>query len=96
MLFHGGLLAAEVTPMTARSKPANRGKNEDRNPWEPSGLHIRASRHRDELIEEARSLMATGRIREARAAEKRAGQVDQLIGAVESDGTRGASTGRSQ
>ena len=47
--------------------------------------HARASQHREELREEARSLMASGRIREARAVESRAGQVDQLVGALESD-----------
>jgi hypothetical protein len=45
----------------------------------------RASHHRDELIEEARSLMAAGRVREARAVEGRAGQVNQLLGAIESE-----------
>lgn len=50
-----------------------------------SSLYTRASQHRDELLEEARSLMATGRIREARAVEGRAGQVGQLLGALESE-----------
>lgn len=43
----------------------------------------RASHHRDDLIEEARALMAAGRVREARAVEGRAGQVKQLLGAME-------------
>jgi electron transfer flavoprotein alpha subunit len=47
--------------------------------------HQRASRHREELLEEARSLMSAGRVREARAVESRAGQVAQLVGALESD-----------
>jgi len=47
--------------------------------------HLRASQHREELLEEARSLMASGRVREARAVESRAGQVGQLVGALESD-----------
>ena len=47
--------------------------------------HSRASQHRTDLLEEARSLMAAGRVREARAVESRAGQVDQLVGALESD-----------
>jgi hypothetical protein len=47
--------------------------------------HERASRHRDELLQEARSLMADGRVREARAVEARANQVDQLVGALGSD-----------
>ena len=45
----------------------------------------RASHHRDELLDEARSLMAAGRVREARAVEGRAGQVNQLLGAIESE-----------
>lgn len=45
----------------------------------------RASQHREELLEEARSLMASGRVREARAVASRAGQVEQLVGALESD-----------
>ena len=47
--------------------------------------HQRAAQHRDDLLEEARTLMAAGRIREARAVESRAGQVQQLVGALESD-----------
>jgi hypothetical protein len=47
--------------------------------------HDRAAHHRDELLEEARSLLASGRVREARAVEGRAGQVGQLVGALESD-----------
>jgi hypothetical protein len=47
--------------------------------------HARASQHREELLEEVRSLMAAGRVREARAVESRAGQVGQLVGALESD-----------
>jgi hypothetical protein len=47
--------------------------------------HSRAAQHRADLLEEARSLLAAGRVREARAVESRAGQVDQLVGALESD-----------
>jgi electron transfer flavoprotein alpha subunit len=47
--------------------------------------HQRASQHREELLQEARSLMSAGRVREARAVESRAGQVAQLVGALESD-----------
>jgi len=47
--------------------------------------HERASQHRDELLQEAHSLMADGRVREARAVEARANQVDQLVGALGSD-----------
>ncbi len=47
--------------------------------------HARAAQHREDLLEEARSLQAAGRVREARAVENRAGQVEQLVGALESD-----------
>jgi hypothetical protein len=47
--------------------------------------HSRASQHREELLDEARSLMAAGRVREARAVESRAGQVRQLVDALDSD-----------
>ena len=47
--------------------------------------HQLASQHRDELLQEARSLMAAGRVGEARAVEGRASQVDQLVGALGSD-----------
>ena len=59
--------------------------------------HLRASQHREELLEEARSLLAAGRVREARAVESRAGQVGQLVGALESDlRAEDAETGRPQ
>ena len=48
-------------------------------------LHLRAAHHREELLEEARALLAAGKVREARAVEKRAGQVEQLVGALEAD-----------
>jgi hypothetical protein len=47
--------------------------------------HDRASHHREELLQEARSLMSAGRVREARAVEARANQVDQLVSALDSD-----------
>ena len=47
--------------------------------------HFRASQHRDELLEEAHELRRAGRIREARSVEKRAAQVDQLVGALEAE-----------
>ena len=50
-----------------------------------SGMQGRASQRRDELIEEAHTLRRSGKIREAKGVEKRAGQVDQLLGALESD-----------
>jgi len=46
---------------------------------------LRASRHRQDLLDEARALLAEGRVREARAVEKRASQVEQLVSALESD-----------
>ena len=47
--------------------------------------YSRASQHRDELLEEAHELRRAGRIREARSVEKRAAQVDQLVGALEAE-----------
>jgi hypothetical protein len=49
------------------------------------GLCLRASQHRDDLLAEAKDLQAAGRIREARAVEKRAAQVEQLVGALETE-----------
>jgi hypothetical protein len=48
-------------------------------------MHLRASQHREELLEEARSLRRDGKIREAKGVEKRAQQVDQLVGALEGE-----------
>ena len=47
--------------------------------------HFRASQYRDGLLEEALELRRAGRIREARSVEKRAAQVDQLVGALEAE-----------
>jgi hypothetical protein len=47
--------------------------------------HSRASQHRSTLLDEARSLLSAGKVGEARAVEKRANQLDQLVGALESD-----------
>ena len=49
------------------------------------GLQVRASQHRDELLEEARALRRDGKIREAKGVEKRAQQVEQLVGALEGE-----------
>jgi hypothetical protein len=46
---------------------------------------VRASDVREHLLEEARALRAAGKIREARGVEKRAAQVDQLVGALQAD-----------
>ena len=47
--------------------------------------YFRASQHRDGLLEEALELRRAGRIREARSVEKRAAQVEQLVGALEAE-----------
>ena len=49
------------------------------------GIHGRALQHRQDLLEEARSLRREGKIREAKGVESRAQQVDQLIGALEGE-----------
>ncbi len=69
--------------MAAKNKPTGRVRSADSAARDVTGLHLRASQHRDDLIEEARSLMSAGRVREARAVEKRAAQVEQLLGAIE-------------
>jgi hypothetical protein len=51
-----------------------------------SGMHLRALRHREELVEEARALRRAGKIREAKGVEKRVQQVEQLLGALEGEG----------
>jgi hypothetical protein len=48
-------------------------------------MHLRASAHREELLEVARTLRRDGKIREAKGVEKRAQQVDQLVGALEGE-----------
>jgi len=48
-------------------------------------MQLRASQHREELLEEARALRRDGKIREAKGVEKRAQQVDQLVGALEGE-----------
>lgn len=53
--------------------------------YKTADMHYRAVDHREELLEEARALMAAGKVREARAVEKRAGQVGQLVSALEAD-----------
>jgi hypothetical protein len=75
--------------MAAKNKRANRAATDAAAPapgtHKTADLHLRASHHREELLEEARALMAAGKVREARAVEKRASQVGQLVGALESD-----------
>jgi hypothetical protein len=69
--------------MAAKSKPA-RTRDRDDAPQQ-SDMLVRASDVREHLLEEARALRAAGKIREARSVEKRAAQVDQLVGALEAD-----------
>jgi hypothetical protein len=70
--------------MAAKNKRLNRA-GPSPTERQPMGLHFRASQHREELLDEARELLAAGRIREARAVEKRAGQLEQLLGALEAE-----------
>jgi hypothetical protein len=69
--------------MAAKSKPT-RARTRDDAPQQPD-THLRASQLREHLLEEARTLRAAGKIREARGVEKRAAQVDQLLGALEAE-----------
>jgi hypothetical protein len=50
-----------------------------------SGMYLRASRHREDLVEEARALRRAGKIRAAKAVESRVQQVEQLLGALEGE-----------
>jgi hypothetical protein len=76
--------------MAARNK-RTRSPDPSEESRDSFGLYARASRHRDDLLEEARELQAAGRIREARAVEKRASQVTQLVEALESETRAGTS-----
>jgi len=49
-------------------------------------MYVRASRYREELVDEARTLRRAGKIRAAKGVESRVQQVDQLIGALEGEG----------
>jgi hypothetical protein len=75
--------------MAAKNKRTNRAATSEAGRTlgvhKVTDLHSRASHHREELLEEARALLAAGKVREARAVEKRAGQVEQLVGALEAD-----------
>ncbi len=83
------VVAAKVETMAAKNKPTRRTRTSDTDgtavEHSSVGLHFRAAHLREELLEEARSLMAEGRVREAHAVEKRVGQVEQLLGALESE-----------
>jgi hypothetical protein len=50
-----------------------------------SGMYFRASKHREDLVEEARALRRAGKIRAAKGIESRVQQVEQLIGALEGE-----------
>lgn len=54
---------------------------------EDSGLFSRTSKYREELAEEARTLRRAGKIRAAKGVEGRVQQVEQLLGALEGEGT---------
>ncbi len=68
--------------MAAKNKPTRAGTRDDA---PQKSTLLRASDVREHLLEEARVLRGAGRIREARGVEKRAAQVDQLVGALEAD-----------
>jgi hypothetical protein len=68
--------------MAAKNKPTRADARDDA-PQKP--MLLRASDVREHLLEEARALRGAGKIREARGVEKRAAQVDQLVGALEAD-----------
>ena len=61
-------------------------------PRESSSTYRRASRYREELAEEARILRRAGKIRAAKGVENRVQQVEQLLGALEGEGTVHSST----
>jgi hypothetical protein len=81
--------------MAAKNKPASRSRASDATAGITAAganpaTYLRALQHRDELLQEARTLLAAGRVREARAVEKRAAQIWQLLGALESDALPGS------
>ena len=55
------------------------------------GMHVRALQHREDLLEEARGLRRDGKIGAAKGVERRAQQVEQLVGALEGEGGRSKS-----
>lgn len=57
-----------------------------------SGMYLRASRYREELMDEVRTLRRAGKIRAARSVESRMQQVEQLIGALEGEGKVGVAS----
>ena len=86
-LFKTGRILSQ---MAATSKPP-RARVRDDVPQQTGALS-RALDVREHLLEEARTLRAAGKIREARGVEKRAAQVEQLVGALEADYGRSEKT----
>ena len=78
-------MAAEGKSVAAKNKRSGYPRAPANVTHDSVSLHLRAAQHRDELLEEAKELQAAGRIREARAVEKRAAQVEQLVGALETE-----------
>jgi len=70
---------ASPAPSSDVTGPSTRAQDE-------SGMYLRASRYREELAEEARTLRRAGKIRAARGVESRVQQVEQLLGALEGEG----------
>jgi hypothetical protein len=68
--------------MAAKSK---RTSGDKITPEQDSAMYLRASRHREDLVEEARNLRRAGKIRAAKGVESRVQQVDQLLGALEGE-----------
>lgn len=68
--------------MAAKSK---RPSSDEIMPEKGSGMYLRASRHREDLAEEARALRRAGKIRAAKGVESRVQQVEQLLGALEGE-----------
>jgi hypothetical protein len=71
--------------MAARSKRPTRVTADGLNQYDAFATHRRASQHREELLQEAVTLRRAGKIGEAKGVEKRAQQVEQLVGAFEAD-----------
>ena len=75
--------------MAANSKRTARASSGDAIPpgagSPDSGMYFRASRYREELADEARTLRRAGKIRAAKGVENRVQQVEQLIGALQSE-----------
>jgi hypothetical protein len=74
--------------MTAKSKRTSRAGFDDATETSAElqgqfGIHLRALRRHEELMEEVRSLRRAGKIRESKGVEGRAQQVEQLLGALE-------------